>query len=161
MLLRRRLTNLETALYALIVAVLAGVLLDSLVDHAELAERAYVELTLTRIQEGVNIRQAQALLTGKAPDPALWASGNPFALAGMTPVNFRGEYERPEASLLDRGEWLFDRGRAELVYRPRLARYLETPDPDGVLRFRLAGQGVSGGVGLHPVPVRPYKWDIE
>lgn len=150
----RPLTRLEAGLYGLIVAVLIALLANRLLGYMELAERAAMELTIVRINSGLNLRLAYALMQGRSTD--LSPEQNPFALAGVTAPNFLGEQDLPDLRAESRA-WVYDRVRHELIYLPRLKQGLRTADPDGVIRFRLAADPAARTYAL--VPAAPYSWD--
>jgi hypothetical protein len=158
----RPLSRLEAALYIALAAVLAAVLLDRLLEHFEMAERAAVEATLNRVNSGLNTRLAYEWLAGRVADESAWARRNPFELANARPSNFAGEADRPDPAAVPRGQWLYDRTDGILLYRPRLARRLETGDGSGVLRFRLGAKDLPTA-GLRRVyqlvPAVDYRWE--
>lgn len=153
----RPLSRLEAGLYGGIAAILIVVVAERLLDYMALAERTAVEVTVNQVISAANTRLAYATLRGEALNPEAWNQHSPFALAGLSPVNFVGELDSAQAGTLARGSWAFDRERAELVYQPRLGLGLHTSDPHGALRFR--GGLVPGAVAYRLVPVAPYRWE--
>ena len=130
-----------------------AVFLERVLYYQELAERTVMVLTVNNVNSALNVRRAYGALKGQASnDPA----PNPFGLAGMSPGNFLGELDSPNLAALERGRWVFDRTRRELIYLPRLRRGLETADPDGAIRFRLERRG---GEVYMLVPTPEYAWD--
>jgi hypothetical protein len=153
--LYRPLTRLETGAYAAIVAVLIAVFFDRMLDQFEFAERVAMEVTVSHVNSGVNIRLAYDRLRGVAA-ASDWSERNPFELARMSPPNFLGERSSARLGAVARGSWIYDGRRAELVYLPRWKRSLRTRDPDGALRFRLQPP-VQGGAFML-VPTSKYDW---
>jgi hypothetical protein len=153
---RRRLTRLEAAIYATLAALILGVFLERLLYYMELAERTVMEVTVSNVNSALNVRRALDMLTGGASSDPSAPSRNPFALAGMSPANFRGEIDSPSLSTLERGQWVYDRTRRELIYLPRLRRGLETADPDGAIRFRLESRRNATAM---LVPTSSYVWN--
>ena len=151
---RRPLTRLELALYAGLVGIAAVFFVDRLLDYLELAERSSMEMTVARVNSAINVQLASEMLSGRLiyVEPAL--RRNPFELAKMPQTNYLGELDGPDLSALDRGNWLFDRPRGELVYLPRLQRGLRTP-ADGTIRFHLVRRG---GSTYMLVPTSEYIW---
>lgn len=152
--LLRPLTRLEAAIYGLIVALLIVLLAERLLGYMEIAERAAMQETVTRINSGLNLLLARALMQGRRLEPP--QGQDPFTLAGVTSPNFLGERDFPDLHA-DSRAWVYDRSRRELIYLPRLTRGLRTEDPDGVIRFRLVADTGSPGYAL--VPVAPYTWE--
>ncbi|MDA8107007.1 MAG: hypothetical protein M0015_00050 [Betaproteobacteria bacterium] len=158
---RRR---LEAALYVLVAALLALVLLDRLQRYAELAERAAMETTLANLQTALQVKfMLAAARSGPKAVAEAWRGGNPVTLVGSEPPNYLGERNDPDLHSVPGGSWLFDSGRKELVYVPRSARFLHLW-PIGnqvpVLRFTLRVEGAppSSGWVVHLAPVGPYTW---
>ena len=155
---RRRLTRLEIGIYAAGSAVLLTIFINVLLDYMELAEKTALQITLQSIGSALDNRVAADLLRGQPIARGGWSGGNPFDITGAAPPAFCGELgERPLASL-ERPCWLFDAGRGEVIYLPRLSRRLVTTDPDGALRFRLALRSVAGP-GYTLVSTSSYEWD--
>jgi general secretion pathway protein G len=149
---RRRLTRLEAAISAALVAVFLAVFLERVLYYMELAERTVMVLTVNNLNSALNVRRAYGMLGGKAMNDA---SRNPFELAGMSPANFLGEIDAPNLASVERGNWVFDRTRRELIYLPRLRRGFETADPDGAIHFRLELWGHEVSM---LVPTSEYAW---
>jgi hypothetical protein len=150
---RRRLTRLEVAISAALVGVFLTVFLERVLYYMELAERTVMVLTVGNVNSALNVQRAYRMLGGKAMNDG---SRSPFELAGMSPANFLGEIDSPNLAALERGQWLFDRTRRELIYLPRLHRGLETADPDSAIRFKLEPRG---GEIFTLVPTSEYVWN--
>jgi general secretion pathway protein G len=148
----RRLTRLEAAISATLLAVFLAVFLERVLYYLELAERTVVVLTVSNVNSALNVRRAYDMLGGQAMNDRV---RNPFELAGMSPDNFLGEIDSPSLATLERGQWVFDRTRRELIYLPRLHRGLETTDPDGAIRFKLE---LQRGVSML-VTTSDYAWN--
>ncbi len=134
----RPLTRLEAALFVIVAAVLAAVLLGRLSRYAEEAEKAAMEATVLRVQSALHLRLALAALKGERIDVERWPRGNPFELAGATPGNYLGALLAPDLASLQPGNWLFDQGRGELVYLPKRTRgFSGGSDPVPAVRYRL------------------------
>jgi len=153
---RRRLTRLEIALYAALVGIVAAVFLERLLTYMELAERTAMEITVDRINSALRLRLAGDMLEGRLIDVPAALDRNPFELARMAPANFHRQLDGSSIGDLERGYWVFDRQRRELVYLPRLHRRLQTDDPDDAVRFHLIpGMGTTYVL----VPASKYSWN--
>jgi hypothetical protein len=157
-LLRQR-SHLESALYVIIVGVLATLLLQRLLQLSEVAEKTAMEATVARLQSALYVRAAKAVLEGK-PLRA-WEDRNPLELARAELPNYLGEFDKPDLATLEPGNWLYDRGRHELVYLVRRARsFSGGEDSVPAIRFRLqverARSGAYSPLLLHVVA--PYQW---
>lgn len=151
---KRPLTRLELALYAGLVGMAVIFFASRLLDYLELAERASMEMTVARVNSAISVHLAYEMLGGRLiyVEPAL--RRNPFELAKMPQTNYLGELDDPDLSTLERGNWVFDRQRAELVYLPRLRRTLRVPE-DGAIRFHLI---LRAGSTYMLVPTSKYVW---
>lgn len=154
---RRRLTRVEMAVYAFIVAVVIAVFSTYVLGFMEAAEKAAMETTVTNVTAAINIRYAMLMMAGHPGDAAQWTRANPFDLAHTFPPNYRGALGSPETAQLDRPAWVFDTARLELVYLPRLYSHLEEGEVDEV-RFRLERD--PSGFGFRLAPTSPYKWGM-
>jgi hypothetical protein len=153
---RRRLSTLEIAIYAALVAIVLAVFLERLLYYMELAERTVMEVTVSNVNSALHVRRAYDLLAGRSIDDPTAPSRNPFELAGMSPANFHGEIDSPSLADLERGHWVFDRTQRELIYLPRLRRGLDTADANGAIHFRLEPRGNAPSM---LVPTSKYAWN--
>jgi hypothetical protein len=162
--LRQR-SYLESALYVVIAAALAALLLHRLQQLSEVAEKTAMEATVSRLQSALYVRAAKAVLSGRAAKVERnWAERNPVLLAQADLPNYLGEFEHPDLTTLDSGNWLYDRGRHELVYLVRRANnFSGSTDPVPAIRFRLRVEHTPSGAYspflLHAVT--PYEWGPE
>jgi hypothetical protein len=158
-LLRQR-SHLESALYVIIAATLAAILLYRLLQLSEVAEKTAMEATIARLQSALYVRAAKAVLENK-PMRA-WEDRNPVELARAELPNYLGEFDHPDLKTLEPGSWLYDRGRHELVYLVQRARHFSGgKDPVPAIRFRLELRRTPSGAYspylLHAVT--PYTWE--
>ncbi len=153
---RRRLTRVEMAVYAVIVATLVAVFSSYVLDYMEMAEKATMDTTLANVTSAINVRYALLVMSDRRADSGPWLRSNPFELANVFPPNYRGVFGATPAGELDRPAWLFDLTSAELVYFPRLYSHLNDGEADQ-LRFRL--QRNPSGFGFMLVPTSGYTWD--
>jgi Tfp pilus assembly major pilin PilA len=158
---RRRLTRVEMAVYAVIVAGLVAVFATYVLDYMEMAEKAAMQTTVTNVASAINLRYAMLAMSGRQADSGQWFRRNPFDLAGISPPNYQGVLGTASASsILDIGRpaWVFDPAKAELVYLPRLYSHLDDGEVDQ-LRFRLEPN--ASGFGFVLAPAAPYRWGLE
>lgn len=137
---------LQSALYVAIVGVLAAVLLERLLTYAEAAEKGAMEATLSRLHAGLYARVAWLALRGEYKALETLQEQNPFAAADVRSANYLGEFVGVPPGDAAEGKWIFDRLRRELVYVPRLKRYLHIEldeGPEAGLRFRVEVQKAS------------------
>ncbi len=153
----RRLTRVEMAVYAFIVAMVIAVFSSYVLDYMEMAEKAAMETTLANVTSAINVRYALLVMSDRRTDSGTWLRANPFELASVFPPNYRGVFGATPVGEVGRPAWLFDVTSAELVYFPRLYSHLENGDVDQ-LRFRL--QRNPSGFGFLLVPTSRYTWDL-
>lgn len=153
----RQRNYLQSALYVAIAGILAAVLLERLLTYAEAAEKATVEATISRLQSALYVRVAYLALRGEYDQLEALPRRSPFVVTQAETTNYLGEYDGSPPGDVQTGKWHFDRQRAELVYRPNLARYFGASDGAAAvpeLRFRVEVQKSSkysySGVMLKP-----------
>jgi hypothetical protein len=151
-----RLSRLELTICGALVSLILAVFLERALHYMELAERTAVEVTVGNVNSALNVGRALEMLRRQAPSGPSASLRNPFDFAGMSPPNFHGEFDSPDLAAYERGNWVFDRTKAELIYLPRLTRGLSTKDPDRAIRFRLEA-GRQGALEL--VPTSTYSWN--
>lgn len=156
---RRRLTRVEMAIYALIVAVLLLVFAKYVLDYMEMAEKTAMETTVTNVTVGLNLRYAAAVMAGQPVNPKQWMAQNPFELAKAFPPGYAGELSAAASEPASRPAWFFDTARKQVVYLPRLHSHLEVEDGSEEIRFRLRPH--PSGFGFALVPARSYSWTLE
>jgi hypothetical protein len=133
-----------------LVSVALGVFLERMLFYMELAERSAMEVTVMNVNSALAVRSAQAMMTGHA----MPAGADPFELAGSSPPNFLGALASPDLASVQRGVWLFDSDRKELLYLPRFRRELTTSDPDQAIRYH----AVADGKTTKLVPTLKFVW---
>lgn len=150
---RRRLTRLEVGLYAAIVGVLIAVFLERMLVYMELAERTAMIVTVNNVNSALHIQRALALLEGRSEKQS---QRNPLDLAKVRVTNRHPDApDREKIAQLERGYWVYDQSRRELVYLPSLHRRLQTEDVQGTVPFRL----LSDPMGPLLVPAVHYTWE--
>lgn len=159
----RQRNYLQSALYVVIAGVVAAVLLERLLTYAEAAEKFAVEATVSRLSSAMYARLALLVLRGDVHAVEALESQSPFRIARADSPAYLGEFDGSPPNA-EGGDWYFDRGRHELVYLPKLTRYLHSagngPSPNSI-RFRSevrkSATNVYSGVAL--VPVQDWRWD--
>ncbi len=162
-------SRLEAMVALLIIALVATVLLDRLFYYQELAEKARMEYTISRLKSGLRLKKAGLLVSGRAQDAVLLAQQNPMDWLEDKPDNYVGEFSGSDDKL-HAGSWYFDMGRRELVYQLRQAEHFQTNGAgrqevrlkivllvNRVDRANGSNEGdVTNSVGIELV--QPYHW---
>ena len=154
---RRKLTRVELAVYAVIIAAAFVAFASYVLDYMEMAEKAAMEMTVSNVSSALNVYYATQVMTGAQTESANWTKRNPFELAHTFPPGYLGELGQRDTATVARPAWLFDAANAELLYLPRLHSHLSSALP-GELRFRLRHRG--SGFGFMLVPAAPYEWTV-
>lgn len=167
----RGFTLLEFVIVIVIIAVLAGFLLDRVLPLVGQAERVAFQQVRAQVQSALLLEAAERIARGESRSLSELAGVNPMSLLLQPPGNYLGELSRPRISDLPRAAWYFDDREGRLVYRPgRQANVeaLEGPqdrieltvsfafrDRDGDGRFQ---PSIDHFDGLRLAPVHPFRW---
>ena len=160
----------QHAVLFVVVGLIAVGLISALGDAKEKAERQIVDLTVRNMRTGMQRAMGEALMHQREGEMASWAGSNPVRWLDSLPAGYRGECSTAESWALSGGEWCFERGRRELVYRPRNVDHLH--DSKGatkgvgrqceLLSWRVARAPVSaasgGFVGLRIEVASSCEW---
>ena len=160
----------QRAVLFVVLGLLAIGLISALGDAKEEAEKQIVELTIRNMRTGLQRAMGEALMHQREGEMASWAGSNPVRWLDSLPAGYRGECSTAESWALSGGEWCFERGRRELVYRPRNVDHLH--DSKGatkgvgrqceLLSWRVARAPVSaasgGFVGLRIEVASSCEW---
>jgi hypothetical protein len=159
----RQRNYLQSALYVVIVGVIATFLLDRLLTYAEAAERAAVEATVSRVNNALSARLAYLALRGEYAAIESLPAVSPFDTVQARIPAYLGQFDGmpPE---VEGGAWYFDRMRRELVYVPKLSRHLtdagdEMARPALRYRVEVLSAGARAYRGARLQPVGSWIWD--
>lgn len=160
----------QHAVLFVVAGLIAIALISALGDAKEEAERQIVELTIRNMRTGMQRAMGEALMRQREGEISSWVGSNPVRWLDSSPAGYRGECSEAESGALSGGEWCFQRGRQELVYRPhdidRLHELSGETKAVGrrcdLLRWRVARAPVSaasgGFVGLRIEAASPCQW---
>lgn len=107
---------LEVVVVVIILAVLAGVLLQRLFHYQHDAELAAAQRIAAIVRTALTLKSAQLLVRGKSDEIAALVDRNPMELLAEKPQNYLGEFFAPDLRTLKKGSWLYDRKDKSLVY---------------------------------------------
>lgn len=113
---QRGASRFELAVVAIIVAILAGILLQRIHAYQAQAEMVAVEHTLSVLRAALAIQQARLQVQGRAAAVDNLAGQNPMDWLSEKPGNYVGERFAPAARDVQPGNWYFDRKTHFLVY---------------------------------------------
>lgn len=161
---------LQVAVLFTVLGSLVMGLLWALSDVTERAEKQVVELTVRNMKTGMQLAMGEALLHQRANEVASWVDGNPVLWLGSQPSGYRGQCSAEESRSLEGGEWCFELGNRELVYRPKNANHLRNSVGErdhqceqlGWHVVRTSGSAASGDlVGLRIEATSSCQWVLE
>ena len=111
-------TRLELAVATILIALLAGMLLDRLIGWRGETERVAAKQLVSSLRTALAMRSAEAISRGGEAGLMILAHQNPMRWLQKTPENYLGEYYSAPKEGLPRGHWYFDRSAETLVYLP-------------------------------------------
>jgi len=160
----RQRNYLQSALYVAIAGILAAVLLERLLTYAEVAEKAAMEATLSRLHAALYAKLAYLALRGEYQAIEVLSDQSPFVTADVRSSNYLGEFDGVPPEGGEAGKWFYDRVRRELVYVPNLKRYFSAGSGDQAppsMRFRIelkkASKDAYTGVAI--THVNAARWE--
>jgi hypothetical protein len=142
---QRGATRLELALASILAALLAGVLLNSLISVKGETEGVAAKQLIGSLRTALAVRSAKIISTTGEPGLLALAQQNPMAWLQQPPQNYLGEYYSPQIEALPSGNWYFDRSAQTLVYLST-AQNSFSSGIQKVLIFKVKLVGMSGPV---------------
>lgn len=159
------LTKLEFALIATIFALLLGTFLYAVRQQQVQAERLSVELTVIHIRTGLLSEIADRLIQGRAAQTADLVGSNPVRFLKGSPAGYVGEFRDADPGLIRPGNWYFDLGSGELVYRLIHEDGFRRADGQAQkeIRWRIQPRGVASSSqltvdALFLAPTIQFEW---
>ncbi len=153
-------TLFESAVAAIVIAVLAGVLLTRVLYYQEQAELAAVERTAATLRVALQLRAARLYAGGRQDALAALAAENPMDWLADKPANYAGEFAAAAHGDVAAGKWYFDTAGKTLVYVLGQGKTFQGTEPKS-LRFKVSlpargtgapAQSAAGGIVLYQVP---------
>jgi type II secretory pathway pseudopilin PulG len=136
-------TRLELAVSTSLAALLAGVLLNSVISYQGETELVAAKQLVGSLRTALAIRSARALADSGEPALLALAQQNPMTWLQDRPQNYLGEYYSPNKSDLPPGNWYFDRAFNTLVYLPSAEKSFSS-GIQKILLFKVKLARVSG-----------------
>jgi general secretion pathway protein G len=155
-------TLFELLVVVCLVGVLVSVVLDRMLRYQELAEKAAMEQTVAAFRSALVIQVGARILRGGLQSAAELADQNPTGWLAEIPHNYVGALYDPTPDQVPRGSWYYDLKSKELIYKPKLTRYL-IAGAGGAPRIRyravvqIDGQGPAGVRELSVLGIRPSE----
>lgn len=126
-------SRLEMVVSIIVVAILAGLLLQRLVFYQAQAERVAVQNTVAAMR--ISLQVKAAALSGARRDDLLAAlvEENPIDWLLKPPPNYLGEFSAPDESRFPAGNWYFDRSSKSLIYLLNEGKVVHWDNPDRMI----------------------------
>ncbi len=167
----RGFTLLELVIVIVIIAVLAGFLLDRVLPLVGQAERVAFQQVRAQVQSALLLEAAERIARGESSSLGELAGANPMSLLLQPPGNYLGERAGPRISDLPRAAWYFDTRQGRLVYRPGRQANIDSSDGPSdrielAVRFAFRDRDGDGRFqpsvdhfdGLRLAPVHAFRW---
>lgn len=110
--------RLEFLVVVIVVGILAGVLLDRMLNYQEYAEKTAMEMTVLNMRSGLRLRVAELMLQDRMGEAGKLLDENPIRWLETPPPNYRGLLNDVEPGDVSPGNWYFDANRKDLMYVP-------------------------------------------
>lgn len=131
----RGFSRFELTIAVIVVSLVALPLIATLMRYQGVAERLRMENDVRDMQTFLNLKLLDLMLTGDKAGVAQLVNSNPIRLLERVPMDYQGEVADAEKS--PASGWIFDRGRHELVYRPKSFSFPYRGGEGHELRWRL------------------------
>ena len=109
-------TLFEFAVAAIIVALLAGVLVNRIRFYQEQTEMARLEQTVGILRAALQFKVSRLVVANKEHEFSGIVDENPIEWLVERPKNYLGEYYSPQVNTLPKGNWYYDRSDKSLNY---------------------------------------------
>ena len=139
---QRGVSLFEIAVVTIIVAILAGTLLQRLVVYRAQADLLAAERMVGVLRAALSLQIAQLRMQGRGADIDKLAGKNPMDWLREKPGNYAGELFDPAPADVQAGNWYFDRKTRFLVYRLNNANKFPQGTPN-TLKYKVKFVGLS------------------
>jgi general secretion pathway protein G len=162
-------TLIELVVVIVIVALLAGTLLNRIWFYQEQAEKTAMVEVANAIQTALVLQVGRLMARGTEAEISALTADNPMNWLAKQPANYSGEFYDPTPRSVAPGNWMFDLKMRELVYVVDRAEYFVAgKNGQKWIRYRVnllhepapgaTGKDSKGLAGALFEPVEPYRW---
>ncbi len=168
---QRGFTYLEMVFVIILISLLYVLGIDKLLKLRADAEAASLAYTISGLQGALSLQMAEMVARGDMQKLPVLAGQNPVDWLLQAPEGYVGKRSPQDATTVEPGQWYFDDGSRELVYRVRFHRYFQTDqghnpevrlkigivyaDKDRNGRFERQKDDIQG---VRLQPVNGYRW---
>jgi general secretion pathway protein G len=164
-------TLIELLIVVSIVAFLASLLFSRVLFYQEMAEKAAMQQVVGALQSALVLQMGHRMAAGTGAELNNLVYENPMDWLAQKPGNYAGEFNTVNPALIEPGNWVFDKGRHELIYILDHVEYF-VPAKNGVkwIRYhtRLVFETSNKNskiqnelAGVMFAPVEPYQWLVR
>lgn len=159
-------SRFELLTTVVLIGVLAAVLLDYSLRYQERAEKAVMEATVAHIRSGLRVRIAELMIAERTAEIGNLVTENPVNWLASPPGNYIGSIRPSYQKDIPAGSWYFDAISRELVYLPKLHRFLNAKNAENNgVRFQVVAKkrsvSTTGNLQYEGVEFRQitkYTW---
>lgn len=128
---------LELVVAVTIIGVLIAIAIGKLPGWQAEAERTAMESVAGSLRSALGIKVATHIAENNMAGIAALAGSNPMEQLAEVPGNYAGVRSGAAARAVEGGQWFFDAGSRQLVYRVRNAEVVGAPGVSGEMRFEV------------------------
>lgn len=164
----RGFTLIELVIVICLVGVLASIFFKRVLFYQEMAEKAAMQQVVGALQTALILEFGHRMASGSGLNNV--SKENPMDWLMQKPANYVGELSAFNPTLIERGNWVFDKGKHELIYLPDHTEYFVPAKNEGKwIRYRTRlvyepsyrDKKIMGLAGVIISPVEPYQWIIR
>lgn len=112
-------SSLEMVVVICVICILFVIALNRLKGVQAGAEKVAMERVVSVIQSAVAMRAAEYIMMGKREALKTLEASNPMNVLSQVPVNYVGAISGENDSIIEDGQWYFDKTANQLVYQVR------------------------------------------
>jgi len=142
--------RLEFLVFVITAGILAGILLDRMLDYQEYAEKTAMDLTVLNMRSGLRLRLAELMMQDRMGEAGKLLDENPIKWLETPPPNYRGSLRDVKPGDISPGNWYFDAARKDLVYVPYRNTIFGRADAKKFMVLHVAAKTSSALAGMSP-----------
>lgn len=140
--------RLEFMVFVVTAGILAGILLDRMLDYQEYAEKTAMDITVLNMRSGLRLRLSELMMQDRMGEAGKLLEENPIRWLETPPPNYRGTLHDVKPGDVSPGNWYFDAGRKDLVYVPYRNTIFGGADANKFMVLHVAAKTSSALAGM-------------